>query len=167
MGWLYYKNSKDELVKDLLDPAKYSSATITDHSLRGNHLWIQIEKKDTKERLIGLFLLGSSGRTFQNWGYKDMDETMHPYFYDCPMRLIDTATEPLNELAAEWRKKVRTYWERKKSAPKPICGMTVNYGGNQYKLEKNLGRKGWEVLRVIDGQPFRMKSRQVTQALNA
>lgn len=167
MGWLFYKNSKDELVKDLLDPAKYSSATITDHSLRGNHLWIQIEKNDTKERLIGLFLLGSSGRTFQNWGYKDMDETMHPYYYDCPLRLIDTATEPLNEASAEWRKKVRAHWERKKSTPKPVSGMTVNYGGTQYQLRIPLGRRGWDVVRVSDGQPFRMKSRQVSQALNA
>ena len=167
MGWLFYKNSKDELDKHLLDAAKYSSATITDYSLRGNHLWIQIEKNDTKERLIGLFLLGSSGRTFQNWGYKDMDETMHPYYYDCPLRLIDTATEPLNESSAEWRKKVRTYWERKKSTPKPVSGMTVNYGGTQYQLRIPLGRRGWDVVRISDGMAFRMKSRQVTQALNA
>ena len=167
MGWLYYKNSKDQLVKDLLDPAKYSSATITDHSLRGNHLWVQIEKNDTKERLIVLFLLGSSGRTFQNWGYKDMDETMHPFYYDCPLRLIDTATEPLNESSAEWRNKVRTYWERKKSTSKPVCGMTVNYCGTQYQLRIPLGRRGWDVVRISDGMAFRMKSRQVSQALNA
>ncbi len=163
MGWLFFKPSKEALVKHLTDPHQFEAAKMVDHSVRGNHLWAQFETPEGR-RLIGLFLLGkSNGR----WGYKDMDETMHPYYYDCPLRLIDTATEPLNEASAEWRNKVRTYWERKKSTSKPVSGMTVNYCGTQYQLRIPLGRRGWDVVRVIDGQPFRMKSRQVSQALNA
>jgi hypothetical protein len=165
MGWLFFKPSKEALVEHLLDPNQYSNAKIVDHSLRGNHLWAQFETHEGK-RLIGLFLLGkSNGR----WGYKDMDETMHPYYYDCPLRLIDTATEPLNENAAKWREAVREYWKKKASKPRPIMGMRINYGGVSYILnEKAQGnRRGWMVTRVADGQLFRMKAHQVSAALGA
>jgi hypothetical protein len=41
------------------------------------------------------------------WGYKDMDETMGPYYHRCPAKILDLLTEPLNEIAAEWREKCR------------------------------------------------------------
>jgi hypothetical protein len=166
MGWLFCKSSKEALVNHLLDPNQYSNVKIVDHALRGNHLWIQFEQSDGK-RLVGLCLLGSSRRAFPTWGYKDMDETMHPYYYDCPLRLIDTATEPLNEGSAKWREAVREYWKKKASKPRPIMGMRINYGGVSYVLnEKAQGnRRGWVVTRISDGQLFRMKAHQVSAAL--
>jgi hypothetical protein len=163
MGWLFCKPSKEALVEHLLDPNQYSNAKIVEHSLRGNRLWAQFETHEGK-RLIGLFLLGkSNGR----WGYKDMDETMHPYYYDCPLRLIDTATEPLNENATKWRETVREYWKKKASKPQPVVGLRIKYSGTDYVLnEKAQGnRRGWVVTRVSDGQLFRMKAHQVSAAL--
>lgn len=168
MGWLFFKPSKEALVEHLLDPNQYGNTKVVDHALRGNHLWMLFETQERK-RIVGLCLLGKSGRTFQTWGYKDMDETMHPYFYDCPLRLIDTATEPLNDSAARWREAVREYWKKKASKPKPIAGMRVNYGGTDYILNGKAqgNRRGWMVTRVSDGQPFRMKAHQVSAALGA
>ena len=39
------------------------------------------------------------------WGYKDMDESMHPYYYSCPLKYLDMV--PVKH--AGWRKKVQEY----------------------------------------------------------
>lgn len=40
-----------------------------------------------------------------NFGYKDMDETMYPYAYDCPKGILDLLSPTDNENALAWRKK--------------------------------------------------------------
>lgn len=46
------------------------------------------------------------------WGYKDMEESMHPYFYSCPLGYLDMV--PIEEFGghAEWRELVRSYHAR-------------------------------------------------------
>jgi hypothetical protein len=39
------------------------------------------------------------------WGYKDMAEEMHPFFYSCPLGYL--ALVPV--ACAEWREGVKTY----------------------------------------------------------
>lgn len=50
------------------------------------------------------------GMTF---GYKDMDETMGPYYHDCPARILDLLTPTESAYANEWRAKCRERLERK------------------------------------------------------
>jgi hypothetical protein len=46
------------------------------------------------------------------WGYKDMEESMHPYFYSCPLKYLDLV--PIEQFGghAEWRELVRSYHAR-------------------------------------------------------
>lgn len=46
------------------------------------------------------------------WGYKDMEESMFPYFFSCPLRYLGMV--PLEQYGghAEWRKAVRSYHAR-------------------------------------------------------
>ena len=62
------------------------------------------------ERWIGCDLLRSQ-RGF-GWGYKDMDESMGPYFYSCPLKYFDLV--PIEKFGghAEWRATVRRYHQR-------------------------------------------------------
>lgn len=48
-----------------------------------------------------------------DWGYKDMEESMHPYFYSCPLKYLDMV--PLETYGGhpEWRELVRSYHVRK------------------------------------------------------
>jgi len=39
-----------------------------------------------------------------NFGYKDMDETMGPYSYDCPRSILDKLTPTDHEYALKWRR---------------------------------------------------------------
>lgn len=39
--------------------------------------------------------------------YKIMDETVGPYYYDCPEKILKLLTKPENEHSANWRKECR------------------------------------------------------------
>ena len=58
------------------------------------------------------------------WGYKDMDETMHPYYYDCPASILALLTPTDSKCANEWRegcrRKIAERAERRKNGPKPL-----------------------------------------------
>jgi len=56
-----------------------------------------------------------------NFGYKDMDETMGPYMFNCPNTILDLLTDTPhdNESSREWRKACR---ERNASILKPKNG---------------------------------------------
>ena len=57
-------------------------------------------------RIIAVTLIEYSHDT-PGWGYKPMDETMGPYRFNCPARILDAATEPLNDCARDWREACR------------------------------------------------------------
>lgn len=48
------------------------------------------------------------------WGYKDMEESMHPYYYSCPGKYLDMV--PLEKFGgnAEWREQVVEHHQRAK-----------------------------------------------------
>lgn len=57
-----------------------------------------------KDRFVLVVLFWHEGGEL--W-VKPMGETEGPFYYNCPMRLIEQLTPPINELSAEWREKVR------------------------------------------------------------
>jgi hypothetical protein len=77
---------------------------------------------------------------------------MHPYHYDCPLRLIKAADEPVSETAAEWRKAVERWHEKKAQARKRAAqlapGMVVEFGSYRLKLIERLGRRGWVTMNI-------------------
>ena len=46
------------------------------------------------------------------WGYKDIEESMHPYFYSCPLKYLDLVPIDQNGGNVEWRGLVRQYHAR-------------------------------------------------------
>lgn len=104
MGWMFTSLSKESLVRDLL----YDSPTCKTiaHRVVGNTLW-SVAEKSTGERFILCDLLEGSG---QGWGYKSMDESVHPYYYDCPIDFLDMVPEVACQ---EWRDKVRAGYRPK------------------------------------------------------
>ncbi len=62
------------------------------------------------ERWIGCDLLRYQ-RDY-GWGYKNMEESMHPYFYSCPLKYLDLV--PIEQYGGhpEWRELVRAYHAR-------------------------------------------------------
>lgn len=114
MGWygIYGAKPKD-LKKNILSELGDS---LVDHKTTcyGRRLWV-VAKSHTGQKLIGLYLMQKGGHV---WMYKPMDETMHPYYYDCPLSLLKKVDEPINENSEKWREKVRYYHTQQKKLRK-------------------------------------------------
>lgn len=124
---------RDEVTRTLERPNGGHLKTLRS-SFSGNTLWVLHEIRKAEEdgseiiRFIACYRLS---RYKGEWGYKDIDESMGPCYYDCPISYLDGATEPMNEDAAEWRKSAREYGERKAAQrrKRPAVGETWSLRG--------------------------------------
>ena len=112
MGYTHTRGaSKGDIVKQLLENTP--SRTIVARAVRGNVLWtverLQYVKDDgtpVDTNVIGCYLLDNE-KGF-GWGYKDLCEAVHPYYYSCPLKFLDMAPEA----CPEWRARVREYGQK-------------------------------------------------------
>lgn len=76
-----------------------------------------------------------------NFGYKDMDETCHPYQYDCPKGILDLLSPTENENALEWRRKCNEKRTNKKPTLSSLpVGTRIKYtrwDGKEMELYKH------------------------------
>ena len=113
MGWYYNWDTRKELIDHLTQQHSETQRTLR-HCTRDNILWalhlctISGEPK----RLVGCYLLNKDHS--DGWGYKPMDETMGPFYYNCPKTYIRDASPPINQTAADWRAKVLEYHKKAK-----------------------------------------------------
>ena len=110
MGWLFTRDATraDVIVSRIRtwETDTHTGRTLR-YCLKGNVLWTVRETTDKAtgimERYIGCDLLQRE-RNY-GWGYKDLCESMHPYYYSCPLAylaIVPVACEP-------WRAAVREY----------------------------------------------------------
>lgn len=131
MGWLFKSGStRKQLIAERTSNwtrEGAESVTVTTtclaHCYRGNVysgvLWATWERTYTKdgeqaqptERWITCDLLRY--QKDYGWGYKDMDESMHPYYYSCPLKYLDLVPIDIYGGNAEWRDGVRTHHARR------------------------------------------------------
>ncbi|WP_211328038.1 DUF6927 domain-containing protein [Thermodesulfitimonas autotrophica] len=97
-------------------------------NLRTAYIAYEIGDAQGKREVIAIVcVLDYKPNDYYNFGYKDMDETMGPYRYDCPERILKMLTPTKHEWAREWREKC---WERiraKKTRPKLKKGMVIKF----------------------------------------
>ena len=158
MGWCFGWNSKSELRAHLLSSLQ---CPVVAHRTVGNHLYIVVETPDHDRgpRSIVVVLLQSDRR--DGWGYKDMDEHMGPFYYDCPESLIALAGGVEHGNPA-WRERVMAHHRRRKlDIPD---GTKVAIGDEDYVVtgRYNRSRVYWLVRRRSDGRLFKAKTEQMT-----
>ena len=112
---------------------------LIDHSRHGNVFYCLIERKLSNQqheesiyvkdangavRYICVFL---TSRNKSEFYYKDMDECMQPYYFDCPKRLIDKASKPIdsNGYVAKWRAQCLENVTDKAKKVKLVDGMKI------------------------------------------
>ena len=119
MGWtfLYDAPHKQIVIDECTNPPHNGPSKCLKHSVKGNELWT-IWERDGKKSIV-LFLLAKSEG---NWGYKDMDEAMNPYYYKCPLKFLNEVPV-VNQ---EWRDKVIEYFNNKKT--QIDCVRTISIG---------------------------------------
>lgn len=109
MGWLFTQGqTRKELIAHLTQDEDNSKCL--KHCTRGNVLWTVREYVDQEKKVIkyiGCDLMKSDG---YGWGYKDMSESVHPYYYTCPLSYLKM-TPVANK---DWRTKVYAYHTKQK-----------------------------------------------------
>lgn len=117
MGWLFAHQTKEALIREILQGA-------LDHAVRGNTVYHLREIK-TGEHAGMLIICVDLIRTDDDGmvGNKSMDESMGPYYFDCPERLLAASTCTLSEAPA-WREKCRALRREKAAGKKASAGWT-------------------------------------------
>jgi len=74
---------------------------------RGNTMYALHEsgKPGEVSKWICVYLLIRGGE--YHWGYKPIEESMGPYYFDCPVSYLDEADATTSQSAIEWRAEVR------------------------------------------------------------
>lgn len=115
MGWLFtLGQSRAQLIQRLTrdEDNERSSYHTLNWCTKGNVLWTVQEvtyklslqyEVGVPNRFIGCFLMKNDRG--HGWGYKDMCESMFPYYFTCPLAYLDAVPEA----NAGWRAKVREY----------------------------------------------------------
>ena len=69
---------------------------------------------ETSKVFAAIFLTSVNMKDYHNFSYKDMDESVGPFQYDCPKNILDLLSPTDNEFALEWRRKCYERIEKKK-----------------------------------------------------
>lgn len=139
------------------------------HCCRGNVLFTlheSVTPNGHSTKWIGISLMQ---RSAEGWGYKPMDESMGPYYYNCPLTYLDEASEPVNEYAANWREKVRQFAaeKAKQTAKRPNVGEIWSCTGKNCKrirIAKVEGRR-IEAVNLTGGGYYRIPKKMLGERM--
>ncbi len=124
MGWLFNrKDTRKQLLERLSqnwertdNDGRHIKATCLAHCYKGTMagtFWTVWELVVTANgiietsRFIGCDLIRF--RREDGWGYKNLDESSHPYYYSCPLKYLDMVPVACEK----WREGVRKYHEQR------------------------------------------------------
>lgn len=138
MGWTYIHKGSDVRAKDVIadlfnsdsiEPNSngkingvYKTLDVAIVHLRTAYLAVEHISIDQETNLLDqktrkvfavVVLLGYRNDDHYNFGYKEMDETMGPVYYECPKKILDLLTPTDSKYAVEWRKKCFDELKRK------------------------------------------------------
>lgn len=126
MGWDYthathYKNGKVDRKAECDELYTWSNETKTVRVLKSSmkgaiyYAAVEITTSESKE-VIGVVAAttgADKNDPYFNFGVKTMDETMQPFYYDCPKGILDLLTPTDNKYANKWRRLCREKSEKK------------------------------------------------------
>lgn len=131
MGWLYCAPTRSDLIAHLKrDVATSTNLTPIDYSTTGNFLYALVDVHPTEKRsayktiLVFKMAGGNSDSPHYRWGYKDMDESMEPYAYTCPLKFLDASTCD-SPSAVAWRAACREAHAKKAAIAKGSKSLKV------------------------------------------
>lgn len=147
MGTYYTTGAtKADIIRELTEnyTGGFGTTTTLKKCIKGNVLWT-VKKKSfigndgneciLQQPWIGCYLLSFHDG---NWGYKPLDERMHPYYYNCPLSYLDMCEVECQE----WRDKVRDHHKQ-------------NNVGRKFEVGKYYAIKGYtQVAKIIDLKPL-------------
>lgn len=126
MGWDFcreWKTKADvvtELVKNLSNSSRYQ---LVAHKSTTNGLWSVVRNLETGKKLIFFDLIK---RERNGFAVKSMEESMGPYFYDCPSSFVYLVPESESgNFNRGWRERYFNANVGKKGFPQDLIGVGV------------------------------------------
>lgn len=164
MGWTFYHLDYPNKIEEVRSLYTWQEddrgAEVLDIAASGNivyaavHYWNHATNED--EIHAAVVKTATVSRDYFNFGYKDMSESMNPFYYDCPKRILDLLTPTDNEYALEWRRKCAEKRERTNALNRlkdgdriVSCGKTLE----KYTCVLRSGKRSTYFLIVENGQP--------------
>lgn len=162
MGWSFGWSSKKELANKVKCNDFYATGySVVKAREVGNHVWVALRKPDGSIIVTLTLLQCADGE----WGYKSITEGECPYYFDCPLSVLEAATTTNCRSSLEWRDKVRLFHEEKNRRPSYAPNQLWEFEGQQYLLKCKLApRMGWYCFRMPDKKPFRIKFNHLAAA---
>ena len=116
MGWTGTHKETGENVKTFFEGEFNSdNGQVLDCAVVNfNEAYLAYKNHNTGQIVGIVCLLHYDSNNFYNLYYKDIDEGMGPFSYNCPAKILDQLTEPPpNDWAATWREKCRQKLQNK------------------------------------------------------
>lgn len=127
MGWDTYHRPAGETDRDHLQREVCGERyTIIDSATKGFTFYGAVRDNETDE-VFALIVLQRRSRGHYNYGRKVMDETVEPFYYDCPARILDRLTPTDNERSNAWRAKCRAQHAAVAARPKVVAGTVIRF----------------------------------------
>jgi hypothetical protein len=148
--------TKKDVVNELTHDLARSGFNVLGQKGAAEGVWYLIEKNGEKTIYFGK-IEKNRGEFF----LKTMSEDMGPYYFTCPLKFIEKASEPKSEYAQAWREKVRTYHAA--ANKKLSVGVKIKLYDNLYTVVSQhvLGRGSNWIVTNEQGQRFRLKRTQI------
>lgn len=123
MGWLYSYNwqSQKEVEEHLIVQIEQAGYKVLDKSSCWGEFYALREHPNGQRNIFVALIKGTKPSRYKcgEFGYKNMDESVHPYAYNCPERLLAKSTDQ-SEHAIEWREKCRKLRKEKRLQTKVL-----------------------------------------------
>ena len=162
MGWTFFTETMTKAefltrIRQDLRPYRILQEKVTAEAV-----YFLVKTAD-KPSFIAVFL---TEKHDGEWGYKDMTEHSYPYFYDCPLSMIDAADPPEGDSAKEWRETVRARAalkaEKLAAAAALEPGQKVRIYGKIYTILRRGNRRAhWIIQGEEDGKLYSVKTADI------
>ena len=127
MGWTSYyvgtEMTAKERQRELDDMNNMGDFKVLKSAMRGSTYYAAIERTNGEKRMVFAVVTLTSCRDGE-FAYKDMDESEHPYYYDCPKGILDLLTPTDCKSANKWRENCRKRIEERKNGT-PLSKLPV------------------------------------------
>ncbi len=153
MGWTFTHKDKFTNVKSFFE-RQFTSSQILDCKVKNKVAYIAC-KRDEKVFAV-VCLLNYRPKDYYNFGYKDMDETMHPYYYDCPTSILDKLTATDNRHSLEWRENCYKNMLKNEETKSLKVGDIIKFD-REFSFKKTLKTNLFEVIDVKKGHYYAYK----------
>lgn len=85
-------------------------------------------RKDESDDVVGIVILTRrQPAAYFNFGYKEMDENMLPYYFECPAKILAMLTPTEHKGALEWRARCQEEVDRRAARPRLKKGMRIRF----------------------------------------